>query len=74
MSNIKIITISIDSIPQKSNHFIAMNDPKKETFKAFNGNYVPTAFVISNNDIENIIVGSDDILGFFNNSMFFDDI
>ncbi|MDU1954150.1 MAG: stalk domain-containing protein [Peptoniphilus lacydonensis] len=35
MSNIKIITISIDSIPQKSNHFIAMNDPKKETFKAF---------------------------------------
>nr|WP_273497597.1 redoxin family protein [Peptoniphilus rhinitidis] len=35
MSNINIITISIDSIPQKSNHFIIMNDPKKETFKAF---------------------------------------
>ena len=73
-SNTNIITISIDSIPQKSNHFIVMNDPNKETFKAFNGKYVPTAYVISNNDIEDIIVGSDDILGFFNNSMFFDDI
>ncbi|WP_277250895.1 hypothetical protein [Peptoniphilus vaginalis] len=33
-SNTNIITISIDSIPQKSNHFIVMNDPKKRNFQS----------------------------------------
>lgn len=60
-----IVTINIDDEPQFFKEFPVKNDITKEVFKNFGGQYIPTAYIVSDKRIESVAIGGEEVLGVF---------